>query len=143
MTHADDPLEALQRLRNEIASDPTRQSNYVVDLDAAIAAWEKERAELLAEVREWMCGHCRTVYPGPPQQGVRCVICPQCKGPTAPRSNIVLYAALLAEVLKIAEEMDGVCFEPVAQEDNIVARTISAWKRTGKRWAARLRKACE
>ena len=43
---------------------------------------------LTAEVREWMCEACNTVYPGPPQQGFSCVVCPKCGGSTAPRTTI-------------------------------------------------------
>jgi hypothetical protein len=47
-----------------------------------LAEQEKEIAELRREVREWYCVDCRTVYPGPPQEGVKCVICPRCGGRT-------------------------------------------------------------
>ena len=40
--------------------------------------------ELEAEVKEWACDQCSTVYPGPPQRGVMCVICPKCGGDTMP-----------------------------------------------------------
>jgi hypothetical protein len=41
--------------------------------------------KLRAEVREWLCDKCNTVYPGPPQPGFSCVICPKCGGYTSPR----------------------------------------------------------
>lgn len=44
-----------------------------------------ELTALRAEVREWLCEGCRTVYPGPPAPGFLCVICPTCKGLTGPR----------------------------------------------------------
>lgn len=48
--------------------------------------WEAERQALLSEVREWFCLNCRTVYPGPPQKSVWCVVCPSCGGKTLPHS---------------------------------------------------------
>lgn len=62
------------------------------------------QAELLAEVREWLCEACDAVYPGPPQDGVWCVICPKCGGDTGPRGYIErkkLKAALTALVKMI------------------------------------------
>lgn len=37
---------------------------------------------------EWLCQDCNTVYPGPPQKGFMCVICPSCGGNTAPRTTV-------------------------------------------------------
>jgi uncharacterized coiled-coil protein SlyX len=48
---------------------------------------------LLAEVKEWICAKCRYVYPGPPQRGLQCVICPRCNGSTGPRVLMELRAA--------------------------------------------------
>jgi len=45
----------------------------------------QELFELRAEVKEWLCEKCNTVFPGPPQPGFQCVVCPQCKGRTGPR----------------------------------------------------------
>lgn len=44
----------------------------------------QERNELRAEVKEWLCIECNTVYPGPPQAGFSCVQCPKCGGKTGP-----------------------------------------------------------
>ena len=41
--------------------------------------------ELEAEVKEWLCVSCNYVYPGPPQQGAGCVVCPKCGGKTMPK----------------------------------------------------------
>lgn len=64
--------------------------------------------ELRAEVKEWLCDACNTVYPGPPQKGFACVICPLCQGNTGPR-NVVeirkLRAALVATAQ--AQPVDG------------------------------------
>jgi len=49
---------------------------------------QAEVAELRAEVKEWLCEKCNFVYPGPPQAGWRCVICPKCGGSTAPRLTV-------------------------------------------------------
>ena len=46
---------------------------------------ERERDEVLALVREWLCEKCNTVFPGPPQPGASCLICPKCGGTTTPR----------------------------------------------------------
>ena len=35
---------------------------------------------------EWLCEKCNTVYPGPPQAGLMCVMCPKCRGTTLPRT---------------------------------------------------------
>ena len=43
---------------------------------------ERERDEVLALVREWLCEKCNTVFPGPPQPGASCLICPKCGGTT-------------------------------------------------------------
>lgn len=53
-------------------------------------AREAEIADLRAEVYEWLCDKCRTVYPGPPQKGFACVQCPKCGGNTGPRNWIEL-----------------------------------------------------
>jgi hypothetical protein len=44
-----------------------------------------ELASLRAEVKEWLCSDCNTVYPGPPQEGFACVVCTKCGGSTGPR----------------------------------------------------------
>jgi predicted RNA-binding Zn-ribbon protein involved in translation (DUF1610 family) len=48
---------------------------------------EAELIELRAEVREWLCTSCNWVYPGPPQDGLKCVICPRCGGNTMSRTR--------------------------------------------------------
>lgn len=50
---------------------------------------EAELAEVRAEVREWLCGQCSIVYPGPPD-GISSVICPSCSGVCGPRGRIEL-----------------------------------------------------
>jgi hypothetical protein len=61
-----------------------------------IEALRAEVAELRAEVRDWLCEKCRTVYPGPPQPGVWCVVCPKCDGATAPLQTVLLREARAA-----------------------------------------------
>jgi hypothetical protein len=39
------------------------------------------------DVCEWLCTSCNTCYPGPPQEGVKCVICPKCGGDTMSRAR--------------------------------------------------------
>ncbi len=55
-------------------------------------ALKGEVEQLRAEVREWICESCNTVYPGPPQPGVMCVICPRCGGNTMPRPSAEIRA---------------------------------------------------
>lgn len=57
----------------------------VLALRSRLERAEAQAAELRAEVQEWLCGACNTVYPGPPQHGFSCVICPKCSGTTGPR----------------------------------------------------------
>lgn len=46
-------------------------------------------AELCAEVREWLCVRCHTVYSAPLYNGVNCVICPKCQTATlGPRASM-------------------------------------------------------
>ncbi|MFJ3047026.1 hypothetical protein ACIPEN_14440 [Herbaspirillum chlorophenolicum] len=47
-----------------------------------------ELESLRAEVREWLCENCNTVYPGPPLPGLTCVVCSSCGGTTGPRGII-------------------------------------------------------
>ena len=69
---------------------------------AAIDRLEKRVAELKAEVSEWLCQGCRTVYPGPPQAGTGCVVCPRCGGDTQPRLSA--DRDLLAQQLATSEQ---------------------------------------
>jgi hypothetical protein len=71
-------------------------------LESALSQAQKERDELRAEVKEWLCVQCNTVYPGPPQPGFRCVICPKCEGDTGPKVSMQLRAERQAR--KEAEE---------------------------------------
>ena len=63
----------------------------------AVLALIAEVERLRAEVSEWLCIDCNTVYPGPPQPGFACVVCPKCGGSTGPRlamENRLLRAEL-------------------------------------------------
>lgn len=54
--------------------------------DAEVARLREENAELLAEVREWVCTECNTVFPPESlNKGFRVVLCPRCEGITMPR----------------------------------------------------------
>ena len=69
---------------------------------------EAQATELRFEVREWLCVKCNTVFPGPPQESVMCVVCPLCEGTTAPRTTIERRKSessrdRLAKALEIAE----------------------------------------
>lgn len=59
-----------------------------------VAELEQELRDLRAAVKEWVCMECDKMYPGPPAEGVRCVICPDCGGTTLPRALAERTAAL-------------------------------------------------
>lgn len=69
------------------------QTEYVRDLHRERDALQTRVAELTAEVREWWCRACHTVYPGPPQQGFACVQCPRCGGDAGPYTQMKLRDA--------------------------------------------------
>lgn len=50
-----------------------------------LSSLSQERGELKAEVKEWICVACNTIYPGPPVKGAGCVMCPRCNGDCGPR----------------------------------------------------------
>lgn len=58
-----------------------------IPADAEVAKLQQENKELRAEVREWLCTECNQVYPGPPQEGFHCVLCPRCDGLTMPHNT--------------------------------------------------------
>jgi uncharacterized protein (UPF0335 family) len=98
-THADpdldDDVTELQELALRVIQDARLKDRRIAELKAAYKVQRnaKERlveriAELEAEVREWLCADCKTVYPGPPTKGFDCVICPKCKGRTGPKNTI-------------------------------------------------------
>lgn len=68
----------------------TRANEDIPRLITTIAAKDAELRELRAQVREWLCESCNTVYPGPPKPGVAGVICPNCGSLTGPRSSAEL-----------------------------------------------------
>ena len=87
-------------------------------LDASITRCDTLRAErdqLAADVREWLCVKCNTVYPGPPQPGFACVQCPRCGGDTGPRTVMELRVAevrtntLAAALREYGRHLHGVC----------------------------------
>lgn len=53
--------------------------------DAELAAKDRMLEELTSLVSEWLCDKCNFVYPGPPQKGYWCVICPKCGGECGPK----------------------------------------------------------
>ncbi|MHB8391898.1 MAG: hypothetical protein ACYDBH_20355 [Acidobacteriaceae bacterium] len=65
---------------------------------------EAELAALRAEIREWACADCNYVYPGPPQKGFACVMCPRCGGTTAPKGTVLLRRAE-AEIARLKSEV--------------------------------------
>jgi len=79
----------------------------------ACEAVESELADLQGEIRDWACDTCNIVYPGPPQKGFSCVVCPQCGGNTAPKSTVELLrvkkelSVALAEIEGLKALLDG------------------------------------
>lgn len=72
-------MESAQHLRTNISL-----------LNIQLAEAQRENAELRAAVSEWLCIKCNYVYPGPPQPGVMCLICPRCGGDCGPRLSMEL-----------------------------------------------------
>lgn len=79
-------VELVEMICDEaIMQDHPTQPQGLLDHDATLRA----RLEAVTtEVKEWLCDTCNTVYPGPPQQGFSCVICPKCDGECGPRGMI-------------------------------------------------------
>lgn len=82
--------------RSELIKELRALPSISVMKEAADAIEELEAAvvSLRAEVREWICTDCMFVYPGPPQAGSACVVCPRCSGPTMPRGSSVVVGLL-------------------------------------------------
>jgi hypothetical protein len=74
-----------------------------------------DNEELRREVREWLCAKCRHVFDGPPAEGVACVICTLCGGPTGPMNSVLLREEkALSKTLALAlkkrvQERHGCC----------------------------------
>jgi hypothetical protein len=74
----------------------------------------------ILNAEEWLCKECNTVFPGPPQAGVYCIICPKCGGVTGPRDRIeyeLNLAALTDKLRQATEENRKLAERP----------TIDAW----------------
>lgn len=84
--------------------DKTAAQDYVIEWRDFVQDCERELAELRRDVREWICCDCNTVYPGPPQEGVACVMCPQCSGRTAPRSSHAEVAVLRQQLDLLSQQ---------------------------------------
>lgn len=84
-----------------------------------IAELEKELEELVSDVREWMCEKCRTVFPGPPQPGTRCVVCPKCGGNTMPKATLLIKNQFRLQ--KPERELAAAKERINVQADNLVA----------------------
>lgn len=59
------------------------------NLYAAYRALIEENQRLKEDIKEWICGKCNIVYPGPPTPGLDCVQCPSCQGHCGPRETIL------------------------------------------------------
>jgi hypothetical protein len=85
---------------------------------------EDGNAALRAEVEEWLCSSCNTVYPGPPAKGFSCVVCPKCGGNTGPKLSVE-NAALRAESAMFKErwELEQIRYEGISSaNDELRAR---------------------
>ena len=61
---------------------------------------ERERDELIREVRAWACANCNTVFPGgPAYPGLKCVVCPSC-------GEVGMRPLLAYELEKVERERD-------------------------------------
>lgn len=77
-------------------------------------AIKAERDKLVREVKEWMCEACNFVYPGPPQEGLACVLCPRCGGHTSPRERVEhrhLIAGLKDRLALVTDDRDHLALE--------------------------------
>ena len=101
-------------------------------------ALQAEVARLTSEVREWLCDSCNTIYPGPPQKGVWCVVCPKCGGDTAPTKTIELRKAR-TRIAELEAENNNLIVkvqfaESVIRDEKQIERTATeaalrwAWK---------------
>lgn len=72
--------DMIRQLRKELSDENANFTEEIMNL-------ERQLAEERAEIKEWVCNSCRTVYPGPPQEGFACVQCPKCSGNTMPRTR--------------------------------------------------------
>lgn len=86
-----DRIEAERLERVQEGMDP---EDFITQTDEDLARVMKSHdalaarmRELGAEVPEWTCESCRTVYPGPPQPSHWCIVCPKCGGTTRPDSQ--------------------------------------------------------
>ena len=90
-----------------------RRGDKVCDTDvalypeSAIEELQKENAELKAEVKEWLCLDCNTVFPSESiPNSFSCLICPKCDGKRMPKNTAiikVLQAESAAQAKRIAE----------------------------------------
>lgn len=74
--------------------------------------WRDLALALAAEVNEWFCIGCNTVYPGPPSQGFDCVICPKCGNYCGPRVSMELL-----ELKRRTLELERLSGEVIAEMD--------------------------
>lgn len=85
--------------------------------------YEVELVQLRALVKEWLCETCHTVYPGPPQPGFACVICPKCGGDTGPRERMA-YRKELAKARADLERAKGL----IRELRDASGHTIQCWQ---------------
>ena len=95
---------------------------------------EAERDELRALVRNWRCKECNKVYPGPPQPGFACVICPQCGGETrgeADMVNVTRAEAAEAERDELRAEVERLTVAEANEDADRLAEALIARRDVG------------
>ena len=122
----------LENLQTQISG-----TTYYVNAEE-VSELKAEVARLTSEVREWLCDSCNTIYPGPPQKGVWCVVCPKCGGDTAPTKTIELRKAR-TRIAELEAENNNLIVkvqfaESVIRDEKQIERTATeaalrwAWK---------------
>lgn len=119
-----DTNELAERLRENAEVGRYCGSDYM-DAASTIKRLQRELECLRAEVKEWACDACNTVYPGPPQKGTACVVCPDCGGRTAPRSTI--------DLIRTRRQLDEARKDtPNINQHEVADAFWKAWKENGE-----------
>lgn len=105
-----DTITALRERITELENRPVATAEQLMDHIDKVAnrmckseelkKVERERDELIREVRAWACANCNTVFPGgPAYPGLKCVVCPSC-------GEVGMRPLLAYELEKVERERD-------------------------------------
>lgn len=83
-----DELDKAKSLIGTLAKPDFTVARQAMEIAAERDRLAAELAEARACVEAWLCESCSTVFPGPPQPGLRCVICPKCGRDTGPLCGV-------------------------------------------------------